>query len=200
MASRRSGDLDGATVVSLNDEHATDRVPPESPIADRRPRLPAAVAHRSDDQPARRVLCARGGSCRRRLADRRARLSGASALNRSDHDDTTARTTRKAHRIRDLRTSCRRGLEEDPAERSRRSRSSTIPTPAACCRWGAPAPGSVMPARHIAPVVESGDMSTRCAPTFIDVAIANGSPPPRRATRPGMVGRKAGSTTPDVLL
>ena len=42
-----------------------------------------------------------------------------------------------------------------------------------------------MPARHNAPVVDSGDMSTRCAPTFIDVAIANGSPPPSRIDEPG---------------
>ena len=35
--------------------------------------------------------------------------------------------------------------------------------------------GSEIPARHIAPVVESGDMSTRCAPTFIDEATLNGS-------------------------
>src|SRR5262245_15265806 len=59
--------------------------------------------------------------------------------------------------------------------------------------------GSEIPARHIAPVVESGDMSTRCAPTFIDEATLNGSPP-RRATSPGTVGRNAGSTTADVLL
>ena len=57
---------------------------------------------------------------------------------------------------------------------------------------------SEIPARHIAPVVESGDMSTRCAPTFIDEATLNGSPP-RRATSPGTVGRNAGSTTADVL-
>src|SRR5262245_15305262 len=59
--------------------------------------------------------------------------------------------------------------------------------------------GSEIPARHIAPVVESGDMSTRCAPTFIDEATLNGSPP-RRATSPGTVGRNAGRTTADVLL
>ena len=35
--------------------------------------------------------------------------------------------------------------------------------------------------------------------TFIDEAIANGSPP-SRMTSPGTVGRNAGSTTPDVLL
>ena len=35
---------------------------------------------------------------------------------------------------------------------------------------------------------------------FIDHAIDRGSTPPTRSTRPGTVGRKAGSTTPDVLL
>ena len=55
-------------------------------------------------------------------------------------------------------------------------------------------------AMQSAPVVESGDRSTRCAPMFIDAAIATGSPPPSRSIRPGIVGRNAGSTTPEVLL
>ena len=50
-----------------------------------------------------------------------------------------------------------------------------------------------------APMVESGDKSTRCPPTYIDAAIDSGSTP-RRSARPGTVGRNAGSTTPDVLL
>ena len=51
-----------------------------------------------------------------------------------------------------------------------------------------------------APVVESGETSTRCAPTINYQATGSTSPPPSRATRPGTVGRNAGSTTPDVLL
>src|SRR3954468_9202736 len=54
-------------------------------------------------------------------------------------------------------------------------------------------------ARHNAPMVERGDTSTRCPPTLIEDAIAMASAPPSRATSPGTVGRKAGSTTPDVL-
>src|SRR5262245_6746353 len=56
------------------------------------------------------------------------------------------------------------------------------------------------PARQRAPVVESGDKSTRCEPRFIADATAIGSSPPSRSTMPGTVGRNAGSTTPDVLL
>ena len=52
---------------------------------------------------------------------------------------------------------------------------------------------------HNAPMVESGETSTRCPPMFIEVAIAIGSAP-SRAAKPGTVGRNAGSTTPDVLL
>ncbi len=51
-----------------------------------------------------------------------------------------------------------------------------------------------------APIVESGDTSTRWPPTLIADAIATGSPPPSRSIRPGTVGRNAGSTTPEVLL
>src|ERR1051325_8190753 len=54
-------------------------------------------------------------------------------------------------------------------------------------------------AMQSAPIVESGERSTRCPPTYIDAAIESGSAP-RRCARPGTVGRNAGSTTPDVLL
>ena len=52
--------IDGATVTSLNDEHATIALPPESTvtIGDRVELL--AVARRSHDQPPRRLLCRRG--------------------------------------------------------------------------------------------------------------------------------------------
>ena len=56
------------------------------------------------------------------------------------------------------------------------------------------------PARHSAPIVESGDTSTRCPPMFIDVAMAIALAPGSAAARPGTIGRNAGSTTPDVLL
>ena len=59
--------------------------------------------------------------------------------------------------------------------------------------------GSALAAIQTAPVVESGDMSTRCAATFIDVATLSGSPP-TSMTSLGTVGRNAGSTTLDVLL
>src|SRR5262249_6769686 len=55
-------------------------------------------------------------------------------------------------------------------------------------------------AMHSAPSVESGETSTRCAPTFTDDAIAIASPPPISRINPGMVGMKAGSTTPEELL
>ena len=51
-----------------------------------------------------------------------------------------------------------------------------------------------------APIVESGETSTRCDPTFIENAMETGSAPPSLWARPGTVGRNAGSTTPDVLL
>ena len=53
---------------------------------------------------------------------------------------------------------------------------------------------------HSAPSVESGDTSTRCPPTFMEDAMASGATPPSCSERPGTVGRKAGSTTPEVLL
>ena len=55
-------------------------------------------------------------------------------------------------------------------------------------------------AMHRAPIVDSGETSTRWEPMFIDIAIPIGSAPPRRSARPGTIGRKAGRTTPDVLL
>ena len=60
--------------------------------------------------------------------------------------------------------------------------------------------GSVTPARQIAPIVEMGETSTREDPTLIERAMANGLPPPRFSINEGIVGRKAGITTPDVLL
>src|SRR5437660_10560732 len=55
-------------------------------------------------------------------------------------------------------------------------------------------------AMHNAPIVESGDESTRWPPTMIDRAILSGSAPPSCSTSLGTIGRKAGRTTPDVLL
>ena len=46
-------------------------------------------------------------------------------------------------------------------------------------------------AMQSAPIVESGETSTRCPPTFIDVAIANGATPPICADSPGAIGRNA---------
>ncbi len=51
-----------------------------------------------------------------------------------------------------------------------------------------------------APIVESGETSTKWDPTFIDEAIASASPPPSLSISPGTVGKNAGRTTPDVLL
>ena len=51
-----------------------------------------------------------------------------------------------------------------------------------------------------APIVESGETSTRWPPIKIDEAIASGLPPPSLATRPGTLGNRAGKTTPEVLL
>jgi hypothetical protein len=65
--------LDGATVTSLNDEHATIAIPPAR-HPDRRSRAPRPVAHRPDDEPPRRDLRRRRGARRRRVADRGARL------------------------------------------------------------------------------------------------------------------------------
>ena len=49
-------------------------------------------------------------------------------------------------------------------------------------------------------MVESGETSTRCPPTFIDIAIATAFAPPSCCASVGTIGRNAGSTTPDVLL
>ena len=67
-------DLDGANGGVAQRRARDDPCSARLPSADRRPRLHEAVTHGSDDQPARLVLCPRRGSCRRRLADRRARL------------------------------------------------------------------------------------------------------------------------------
>src|SRR5829696_2081134 len=56
------------------------------------------------------------------------------------------------------------------------------------------------PARHSAPMVESGDTSTRWPPMFMDEAMARALAPGRAAASPGTMGRNAGSTTPEVLL
>ena len=53
---------------------------------------------------------------------------------------------------------------------------------------------------HSAPIVESGDTSTRWPPTFIDDRDGDALAPGSCAARPGTIGRNAGSTTPDVLL
>ncbi len=71
---RRVAGLDGATVTSLNDEHATIAIPPSSAGADRRSHPAASLAHRPDRQPPRRAVRHRGRSRRRCLARRRARL------------------------------------------------------------------------------------------------------------------------------
>src|SRR5262245_56178577 len=55
-------------------------------------------------------------------------------------------------------------------------------------------------ATQIAPMVQGGAPSTRWPATTIDQEIASGSPPPSLSTNPGTVGKKAGNTTPDVLL
>ena len=60
-----------------------------------------------------------------------------------------------------------------------------------------PAPA---PAMHSAPIVESGDTSTRWPPTFIDIAIPIALAPGSWAASPGTIGRNAGRTTPEVLL
>src|SRR5688572_10346242 len=60
--------------------------------------------------------------------------------------------------------------------------------------------GSDTAATHSAPNVDNGDTSTMAAPTLMLSATASGSPPPTFSTRPGTVGRNAGSTTPAVLL
>jgi hypothetical protein len=56
------------------------------------------------------------------------------------------------------------------------------------------------PATHSAPIVERGETSTRWPPMFIADAIASGLAPPNCSARPGTIGRKAGKTTPEVLL
>ena len=52
---------------------------------------------------------------------------------------------------------------------------------------------------HNAPIVESGETSTRVAPTVLDIAVRNVLPAPSFATSSGTTGRNAGNTTPDVL-
>jgi hypothetical protein len=54
-------------------------------------------------------------------------------------------------------------------------------------------------AMQSAPIVDSGETSTRWPAMFIVDAIPSALSTPRFSTRPGTVGRKAGSTTPDVL-
>ena len=46
----------------------------------------------------------------------------------------------------------------------------------------------------MAPIVDSGDTSTKCPATFIVEAIASALPPPSFSMSPGTVGRNAGST------
>ena len=67
-------DIPGASVLTLNDEHATIALPPGCALADRRPHPAAALAHRSHDEPARRRVRARRRHRRRRVADRGTRL------------------------------------------------------------------------------------------------------------------------------
>src|SRR5207249_844907 len=55
-------------------------------------------------------------------------------------------------------------------------------------------------AMQSAPSVESGETSTRCAPTLTDHAIAMALPPPIFWISPGIVGMNAGITTPEELL
>ena len=55
-------------------------------------------------------------------------------------------------------------------------------------------------AMQSAPIVESGETSTRWPPMFIDIAMPTALAPGSCAARPGTSGRNAGSTTPDVLL
>ena len=75
-----SKDVDGANVLFLSDEHATITLPADSPIAvgDRIDLL--AVAHRPDDQPARRAVRRRRRRGRRGVADHGAVVPGASGL------------------------------------------------------------------------------------------------------------------------
>src|SRR5262245_7732650 len=49
-------------------------------------------------------------------------------------------------------------------------------------------------------MVESGEPSTKCPATIIDQETARGSPPPSFSINFGTVGKKAGRTTPEVLL
>src|SRR5688572_9487748 len=56
------------------------------------------------------------------------------------------------------------------------------------------------PARKRAPTVDSDERSTRLAPMFIDQAIGSGGRLPTRCANSGTIGRKAGNTTPEVLL
>ena len=51
-----------------------------------------------------------------------------------------------------------------------------------------------------APIVDRGETSTRWPPTFMADAIPSGLAPPSCSARPGTIGRKAGRTTPEVLL
>ena len=76
-ATRRCTTSKGATVLFLSDEHASLAIPADSPLRVGDRRAARAVAHRPDDQPARRVLRARRRSGRRRLADHGARLQRA---------------------------------------------------------------------------------------------------------------------------
>ena len=50
-----------------------------------------------------------------------------------------------------------------------------------------------------APSVDRGDTSTMAEPMLMEMAKARASVPGRRAAMPGTIGRKAGSTTDEVL-
>ena len=67
--------IPGARVTAFNDEHAVIALPDGARVAiGDRLRL-SPVAHRSDHQPARCLLCRRWGSCDRRMADCGERVS-----------------------------------------------------------------------------------------------------------------------------
>jgi hypothetical protein len=54
-------------------------------------------------------------------------------------------------------------------------------------------------AMHSAPMVDSGETSTKCPAMFIVSASPNPEANPSFATSPGTNGKNAGSTTPEVL-
>src|SRR5690606_38766032 len=92
-------------------------------------------------------------------------------------------------------------VRNDPRRNARTAPTMDIERPQASSLLKRPlSPSPPAPATHSAPMVDSGEASTRWPPMFMAMAIASALEPGSAAASPGTIGRNAGRTTPDVLL